>query len=226
MVVRGHFRPPTLVTNDVFRISFAQFKEEPDVDAARAELMAELTLDYLVQANNKIDDNDFLARAEMLCASGRKVIVSNCSNHDALIKYLADYKISQLGLVIGVRELSQLITDKYYQHKDGILLTAFGQLFIKNMRVYAYPALANDLKYLITLDNLPIPEGIEFLVKFLIGNGLIVPVRKYHADILTIIPHDIYHMLKSGKPGWEKFIPGYLADIIKRKQLFGYVTPH
>lgn len=225
MVVRGHFRPPTLVTNDVFRISFDQFRDDPDVDADKAELMAELTLDYLKVEDGEIDDADFLARAEMLCASGRQVIVSDCSNHISLIKYLSDYKISHLGIVIGVRELSELITNKYYQHKDGMLLTEFGQLFVNNMRVYAYPALANDLKHLITLDNLPIPEGIEFLVKFLIGNGLMVPVRNYQEDILTIIPHNIYQMIKNSERGWEKYVPGYLADIIKRKQLFGYVSP-
>jgi len=221
MVVRGHFRPPTLVTSDVFKVSYEQFKNDPEVDDDKAELMAELTLDYL-SWNGDLDERDFLARADMLCASRRKVIVSNCTNHISLIHYLDDFKIPQLGLVIGVRELSTLITEKFLQHENGMLLAEFGQLFTKNLKVFAYPALSDDFKSLITLDNLPIPAGIEFLVKFLIENHFFVPVDKYNEEILSIIPNDIFQKIKSGERDWENFIPRNLADKIKEKNLFGY----
>jgi hypothetical protein len=158
----------------------------------------------------------------MLCAIGQKVIVSNCTNHIGLIHYLDDFRISTLGLVIGVRELSELITNKYEKHKDGMLLAEFGQLFTKNLRVYAYPALADDLKTLITLENLPIPSGIEFLVKFLVENHFIVSVNNYNKEILSIIPRDIFQMIQSGTSGWERFLPNVLAAKIKEKSLFGY----
>ncbi len=220
MVVRGHFRPPTLVTQDVFQISFSQFKASPEVNEKDAQLMAELTLEYLYDKDG-IDDHDYLSRADMLCASGHKVIVSSCSNHVSLIQYLSEFKIANLGLVIGVRELRQLIADKFHEHQDGMLLSEFGQLFTKNLTVYAYPALADNLKNLITLDNMPVPQGIEFLVRFLIENELIVPVEKYNGDILTIIPHNVYQMIQQGEPGWEKYVPEDLGDIIRKKKLFG-----
>ena len=100
MVVRGNFRPPTLVTEDVFKVAFSQFKAEPDVREDKAELMAELTLEFL-SSHGEIRDDDFLSRADMLCAMEKKVIVSNCSNHVSLIHYLWDFKIPHLGLVIG-----------------------------------------------------------------------------------------------------------------------------
>lgn len=221
MVVRGHFRPPTLVTDDVFKVAFDQFVSDPDVEEKNSELMAELTLDYL-SWNGDIDEKDFLDRADMLCASKKKVIVSNCTNHISLIHYLSDFKIPHLGLVIGVRELSNLITDKFETHKNGMLLAEFGQLFTKNLKVFAYPALSDDLKSLITLENLPVPAGISFLVKFLIENHFIVQVEKYNKEILSIIPNDILQMIKSGKSGWEEFIPAVLARTIKDKNLFGH----
>ncbi len=220
MVVRGHFRPPTLVTRDVFKISFEQFKGEQN-DPDRCELMAELTLDYLTQ-DGVIDDADYLARSTMLCASDQKVIVSNCSNHVSLIQYLSDFKIPHLSLVIGVRELAELINHKFNLHEDGMLLTEFGQLFTKNLTVYAYPALSDDLQNLITLDNLPIPHGIEFLVRFLIENNLIIPVKSYNEDMLSIIPHNVYQMIQSGEKGWEMYVPENLGEIIKADKLFGY----
>jgi hypothetical protein len=221
MVVRGHFRPPTLVTSDVFDVAYKQFISDTGIDAENSELMAELTLDYL-GSNGDINDQDFLDRADMLCACHQKVIVSNCTNHIALIHYLDDFRIPTLGLVIGVRELSELITDKYEKHREGMLLAEFGQLFTKNLRVYAYPALSDDLQTLITLENLPIPSGIEFLVKFLIENHFIVSVKKYNEEILSIIPNDIFQMIQSGVAGWERFLPHALAKKIKEKSLFGY----
>ncbi len=221
MVVRGNFRPPTLVTEDVFRVAFDQFCDDPKVDSEHAELMAELTLEHLTR-EGQIKPKDFLARSEMLCAMGHKVIVSDCSNHVSLIQYLADYKIPHLALVIGVRELSKLISEKYHQHADGMLLTEFGQLFTKNIQVYAYPALSDDLTKLITLDNLSIPDGIEFLIKFLVENDFIVPVKKFNQDILSIIPHDVYDMIHQQENGWEKYMPSKLGEIIKQNNLFGY----
>ncbi|MCB0685921.1 MAG: TonB-dependent receptor [Saprospiraceae bacterium] len=221
MVVRGHFRPPTLVTNDVFKVAYRQFKHDAAADASPSELMAGLTLDYL-SGNGELDEKDFLDRADMLCASKKKVIVSNCTNHISLIHYLDDFKIPQLGLVIGVRELSQLISDKFREHENGMLLAEFGQLFTKNLKVYAYPALADDMKSLITIDNLPIPSGISFLVKFLIENHFIVPVEHYNREILSIIPNNVFQMIKNGDRGWEEFISTDLALKIKEQKLFGY----
>jgi len=221
MVVRGNFRPPTLVTNDVFHKAFAEFKAELPEKADEAEIMAELTLEYLGR-DGEISIEDFIARAEMLCAGGRNVIVSNCSNHISLIDYLSAFKIPNLGLVIGVRELSALITEKYQQNKDGELLVAFGQLFTSHIRVYAYPALADDLKTLITIDNLPIPPDTDFLLKFLVEHKLLVPVENYNREILNIIPYNVLHMIENGDEGWVKFCTPKIAEIIKEKNLFGH----
>ena len=220
MVVRGHFRPPTLVTEDVFEVGFEQFKQEPHVNTDKAEIMAELTLEYL-HVDGKIDYEDFQARADMLCAMDKKVIVSNCSNHISLIQYLSDFKIPHLGLLIGVRELSELLVAKYKQHKDGMLLVAFGKLFTSNIKIYAYPALKNNLTELVSLHNLPVPQGINFLMKFLVENNLIVPVNHYNKNILSIIPDNIFQMIQRNESGWEQFVPKKLAETIKEKQLFG-----
>ena len=65
--------------------------------------------------------------------------LSNCENHEMLINYLSDYKISNLGLVIGVLELQKIILDKFNNNQDGRLLASFGELFSQNIKVYVYP---------------------------------------------------------------------------------------
>ena len=220
MVVRGNFRPPTLVTQDVVKSSFEQFLKEDFVDPDRAYNMAEITLDYLQDSNGTIDDKDFLDRTELICALGYKVLVSNCSNHQKLINYLGDYKIKNLGLVIGVRELLEIINDKYHNNQDGRLLVAFGELFTRNIKIYTYPALQDDGETILNTTNLPVPEGIKFLYKHLTDSNQIVDIEDYESDMLYIDPTIVYHNISKGNDGWQNKVPAELVDLIVENKLF------
>jgi hypothetical protein len=193
MVVRGNYRPPTLVSMDVFEASYEQFKNEEEVQADRSFLLAELTLDNLM-VDGKIDTQDFLDRAEALCAIDQTVIISNCGNHQKLINYLSDFKIINLGLVIGVRELMEIINQKYYQNLDGRLLVAFGELFTRNIKIYAYPILQKEEGVILTGNNLPVPEGIKFLYQYLIDSEHIVEVENYNPELLHIYPYKVLEL--------------------------------
>ena len=220
MVVRGNYRPPTLVSMDVFEASYKQFKQEEEVVAEKSILLAELTLDNLM-LNGQIDYSDFLDRAEALCTLGQTVIVSNCSNHQKLINYLSDYKIRNLGLVIGVRELIDIINQKYYQNLDGRLLVAFGELFTRNIKIYAYPILSEENGLVLTGSNLPVPEGIKFLYQYLLESEHIVEVKNYNADLLKIYPQKVLRLIHEGKhEEWSELVPIELAERIKSKKLF------
>lgn len=221
MVVRGNYRPPTLVSLDVIKSSFEQFKAEDEIIPERAYIMTELTLDNLM-IDGEIKQKDFLDRSDLLCAMDQTVIISNCHNHQRLINYLSDFKITKLGLVIGVRELLQIINEKFYQNRDGRLLVAFGELFTRNIQIFAYPALQEGSSELMTGKNLPVPDGIKFLYKYLLNNEHIVEVEDYNEDLLHILPQNVLGMIQSGESGWEKMIPNRLAELIKQKEMFGY----
>jgi hypothetical protein len=221
MVVRGNFKPPTVVTLDVFRSGYEQFKNEPEVETEKCDIAAELTLDYLRKGQGDIDDKDFVERTEMLCALGYKVVVSDCTNHQALINYMEDYKIKTMGLVIGVNELLEIINEKYYQNQDGRLLVAFGELFTRNIKVYAYPALNEDGSHMITAKNLPVPSGITFLYKHLLKSNQIVEVDQYNAELLRILPQNVLELIRSGDKSWENLVPSALVTIIKQNGYFG-----
>lgn len=220
MVVRGHFRPPTLVTLDVMKSSFEQFKSEPDVDPNKSFIVSELTLENLTR-DGRIDHVDYLDRADLLCALGQTYIVSNCSNHQHLINYLADYKIKKLGIVIGVHELLEIINEKYQSNRDGRLLVAFGELFTRNILIYAYPALKNEnSSEIMNAENLPVPEGIRFLYKHLLDSGQIIPVEDYNEENLHIFPHKVFQYIQEGNYLYKTMVPETLAKIIAEKKLF------
>ena len=221
MVVRGNFKPPTLVTLDVIKNSFEQFHSEADIDRENAFIVSEITLDYLREFG-WISDEDFIDRADMLCALGQTVVISNCNNHQSLINYLNDFKIQNLGIVIGVRELLDIINEKYYENQDGRLLVAFGELFTKKVKIYAYPALMRGSRELMTADNLPVPDGIKFLYRHLLDSHQIVKVINYNEDLLHIFPSEVLKEIQSGLPGWEEKLPPVIADMIKEKGSFGF----
>ncbi len=222
MVIRGNFRPPTIVTQDVIAASYAQFKEETKAADAQLNLMMELTMDYLKGQNEDVDEKDFLERADMLSALGHKVLLSDCANHEMLINYLNDYKIANLGLVIGSRELQSIITDKYSQNQDGRLLVAFGELFSQNIRIYAYPAQNQDNNEIMTAENMIVPDGIKFLYQYLLDSGQIVGVKNYNKDILHIYPTDVLKAIKENNSLWENQVSEALVIMIKERGLFGY----
>jgi len=220
IVARGHYRPPTLVSMDVLRSSFKQFKEEEDIEPDQAHIMCELTLEYL-REDGVIKKDDFMDRAKALNAMGVSVIVSNCHSHQRLINYLSEFKIQRLGLVIGARELLEIINEKYYQNMDGRLLVAFGELFTRNIKIYVYPVLTGE-NTLMKGQALPVPEGIKFLYQYLIESQHIVEVEDYNEDLLHIFPRDVLKMIKQGDRGWEKFLPSALAELIKEQGMFGW----
>jgi hypothetical protein len=143
------------------------------------------------------------------------VIVSDCSNHQKLINYLGDYKIKKLGLVIGVRELLDIINEKYHGNQDGRLLVAFGELFTRNIK-----ALKEDGESLLTTGNLPVPEGIKFLYKHLTDSDQIVDVVEYEEEMLYINPSIVYDNIRHGREGWQNKVPKELVDLILDNKLF------
>ena len=221
LVVRGSFRPPTLVNLDMIKTAYDQFRAQPDVDPSNTFVLTEITLDNLRNTAG-LDEKDFLDRASLLCALGQTVVVSNCEQHQKLVRYLADYRISKLGIVLGVRVLLELISEQYYQNMDGQLLEAFGRMFAKAVKIYVYPAMQEGSAELMTSRNMPVPEGVKFLYQHLLDNEQILDVKGYNPDILHIYSKDVLEALQEGAAEWENMVHPKAAKLIKEACLFGY----
>jgi hypothetical protein len=222
LVVRGSFRPVTLVNEDMLKTSFEQFLQESKVNPAKAIMVTEITLDNLRGGEEELDDNDFLDRAELLCAMGQTVMVTNCEEHHRLIKYLSDYRCQNLTMVVGVKILQNMIYQKYNENINGSLLSAFGELFNAQANFYVYPVLQDDNKHLLSAQNLPVPEPMKFLYKYLLDNKQIEDIKDPHPELLHIYSKHVLDMIQSDEQGWEQYVPSKVAAVIKEKFLFGY----
>ncbi|MBK9336423.1 MAG: TonB-dependent receptor [Lewinellaceae bacterium] len=216
LIARGSYKPPTLVQQDMVRCTYAQFTAEPDVDAHQAYFLTEITLENL-RAEGELSERDFLNRAEILCALGQTVILSNCVQHKKLIAYFRDYRVPRIGLALGARKFQNIILETYHQNPDN-LLGAFGELFLRHVRFYVYPARLENGN-LITAHTIDVPKDIHFLYQHLLDHRNVVDVQGVNPDNLHIYHKEVLRMIRSNMPGWEKNVPEDVARLIKEKRL-------
>src|SRR3984957_5977275 len=138
LVERGSFRPVTKVNIDMIQSAHERFASEPEVEPGQVVELMEITMKNLL-ATGKIDLNDFLARADVLAAAGKTVLISDYFEYYRLAAYLTRYTSQPIAVTMGVASLQDLFKEQYYAGLEGGILEAFGKLFTKDLRIYVYP---------------------------------------------------------------------------------------
>jgi hypothetical protein len=226
LVIRGRFRPVTLVNVDMIIKGFRQYKNEPDVEKKDISILVELTLQDLKIDNDEIRDKDFLNRVDILCSMGQNVMISNYYEYYKLVNYLTSFtKKRKIGIILGVFNLNSIFNESYYQNLKGGILEAFGQLFGQNVKLFVYPALEPKTGKLITSKSMEVPDKLIKLYDHLLVNNKIEDIQNARLDILSIISDDVLNRIQSGQAGWEEKVPAKVSKAIKEKNLFDYKVP-
>jgi len=223
LLVRGSFRPLTHVNWDMIQSGTEQFRNDVE-DASRVIQLTEITLQNLNRATelDEIDEVDFLHRADLLAELDQTVVLTQLEDHTELIKYLKDFKVNTVGLIIGVRDLMEIIHKKYKDDKSGNHLEPFGKMFKGNAKFYVYPAHQEGSSEIMTSENMPVPEDIKFLFKYLTEIKQIVDIKNYNEDILHIFSWRVLQKIRLDEEGWEQDVPHKVAELIKKENLFGF----
>jgi hypothetical protein len=219
LTLRGSFRPVTKVNMDMFEKSYEMFIKENKVDKEKTQVIFEITLSNL-RAEGKIDEQDFMDRAKLLCSLGQTVLISNFQEYYKLVEYFSQYSRARMGLAMGVNNLVDIFDEKYYRHLSGGILEAFGKLFYKDLRVYLYP-MENKDGSLTTSENLKVHPRMKELYKFFKYNGKVVDITDFDTSNLSVFSRTVLKMIAEGKNGWEEMLPEGVAKLIKEKSLFG-----
>ncbi|WP_179347873.1 TonB-dependent receptor [Winogradskyella pacifica] len=219
LTLRGSFRPVTKVNMDMFEKSYEMFIKENKVEKEKTQVIFEITLSNL-RAEGKIDEQDFMDRAKLLCSLGQTVLISNFQEYYKLVEYFSQYSRARMGLAMGVNNLVDIFDEKYYRHLSGGILEAFGKLFYKDLRVYLYPMVNNDGS-LTTSENLKVHPRMKELYKFFKYNGKVVDITDYDASNLSVFSRTVLKMIVDNEKGWEKMLPEGVSKLIKEKSLFG-----
>ncbi|TYA71847.1 TonB-dependent receptor [Seonamhaeicola marinus] len=221
LALRGSFRPVTKVNMAMYEKSYEMFVNEKKVEAENTVTVFEITLSNL-RAEGEIDEQDFIDRADLLCALGHSVMISNFKEYYKVVEYFSNYTKARMGLAMGVSNLVDIFDEKYYRHISGGILEAFGKLFFKDLKVYLYPMFDAKTGELITSENLKVYPRMKELYKFFKYNGKVVDIKDYDESIMDIFSRKALDMIDKGEPGWEDMLPEGTADLIKDYRLFGY----
>jgi hypothetical protein len=222
LTLRGSFRPVTKVNMEIYQESRKLFLAEKKVKKENAKIIFEITLANL-RAEGKINERDFLDRAELLCSLGQTVMITNFQEYYRLVDYFSEFTKARMGLAMGVFNLIQIFDEKYYRNISGGILEAFGKLFYKDLKIYLYPLKDLETGEIITSANLKVHPRMKELYKYFKFNGRIVDLNNFNVNILDIFSRNVYKMIANGQSGWEKMLPDdTVVEIIKNKRLFGY----
>jgi hypothetical protein len=233
LVERGSFRPVTHVNVDMLHCARQQFAQhvasrleggkEPEIVS-----LMELTMRNLRStggADGDIDHADFLARADVLAATGATVIISDYFEYYRLAAYFRRYTKMPIGITMGIPSLRELMDETYYVHLEGGILESFGRLFKNDLKLYVYPFLDRSTRQLVNVQKFKVAPGLQSLYEHLVENGYIESLDFYTKDYLPIFSRDVLAKLRDGDPSWEAMVPPEVASLIKERRFFGYREP-
>jgi len=222
LVERGSFRPVTHVNLDMMGCAREKFLADPaNKDKPIVEIM-EITMRNLLSERSVIDRRDFLARADLMCACGFTVMISDFFRYYRLAAYLQTFTQERVGIVMGVPSLIELFDEKYYTDLPGGILESFGRLFKNDLKLFVYPLRRHQLDELATIESIRVPGPLEKLYSYLQERGSFVHLDNFKAEYLEIFSRDVLKRIADGDDAWEPMVPTQVADLIKKRGFFGY----
>jgi hypothetical protein len=197
-----------------------QHRQNPGGAPEDPAVVMEMTLNNLMSGPN-IDHQDFLARAGILGALDKTVMISNYTRFDRVTTYLRQYTQNWIGMVVGIPTLRAIFEEKYYEELEGGILEGLGRLFRGPVKLFAYPTLSCETRQIETAEKITVSPKLEHLYAYLFENGFIEPIRKFSHEQLDFNPGDVLKWIQAGDKTWQSFVPATAAALIERDRLFG-----
>ncbi len=226
LFMRGSFRPVTKVNMDLLNKSKEIFFSDKDINPENSVVSLEITIHNLRSLNENsdedVDDQDFLNRAELLCALGHNVMITGFREYYKFVDFISTQTKKKIRLAMGAYNMMMIFDDQYYKTVDGGIFEAVGRLMNRKTKFYLYPLKNHDTGEIICGNNVNIVEEYSFLFEYFKTKGKFIEIENYDASIMDVLTRDVYEMIRQNKTGWEVLLPEGIADLIKQKKLFGY----
>jgi hypothetical protein len=221
LVERGSFRPPTLVNIDMLNSAHKRFAAELNIAKDQIVELMEITMRNLLVAG-EVDLNDFLARADLLAAAGKTVLISDYYEYYRLAAWLARYTTEPIALTMGTPSVEELFSHERYANLEGGILEGFGKLFTKDLRIYVYPYQDPETKVLRMVEGAEISPHVRSLYRHIVDGGRIKQLNEFDESALHIFSRDVLKRIKAEDSSWVGMVPPEIAELIKKHHFFGY----
>ena len=228
LVQRGTFRPFTLANADILRAARESFGDKLGDERDNVVELVELSMKNLLEAG-KVDYQDFLARADVIAAVGKTVLISDYAQYYRLVGYLQRYTQHPIGIALGVGSLVDVFKEEVRKKLEtelaGGVLEALGRTFRNDTRLFVYPWRDPASGTITSVETLVAPSDIARLQAYLLERGSLSSIQPKKPEYLSIVPADVSRRIQTGDASWEADVPSEVAEVIKTRALFGYKKP-
>jgi hypothetical protein len=221
LLERSRFRPPTRFNVALLDAAQALFLQESGIAPAELVVLSEMTLSSLTEGG-EVDARDFLDRAEILCALGKNVLISNYGAYYRLAQFLFRHTKRPVAIAMGLPSLQAVFDEKYYADLAGGILESFGRMFKHDLRLYVCPQRDSASGALTGVGELQVAPHLRHLYAHLLENGRIRALDTIEPQCLAIFSDQVLDRIRRGERGWETLVPEPVARMIKQRRLFGY----
>jgi len=221
LLLRGHYRPLTNFHMRMLQKASAVFRADPDNKGREIVEVCEITMRNLVR-NRKAGIEDFLDRVDSMGALKRTVMVTNIFRFHRLAQYITQRTKGCVGFVIGVPLLAKMLEEQFYSDLPGGILEAMGRLFLPGVKLLVQPGYDPTHGAFVTGNTLTVPEPVREIYAYLVRTRRIVDLAGPAEDLPPCSSSEILRNIRAGKKGWERNVPAPVANLIRRRRLFGY----
>lgn len=222
LILRGSFRPPTLVYKDMFKAGKAAFVKDLEGEEKENIIeLAEISMNQLLERGD-VKSSDFLARVDLLAALEQPVLISNFENLSELSFFLTEANKSYaIGHVTGVYNFRDLFKSEEGKKNPGSILEKLGKLFGRKTKLLVYPAEDdNNPENLLSSKEVDIDPSFNYLIEYLRENNFLEDVTEYNTEVSHIWSRTVLKMIQEGQKGWEEMVPAPVVKGIQKKKLF------
>jgi len=210
---RGTFDPITRLNLDMLDQGKKAFAKDFGVESQGHMEICEITMhNLLCMEDCTVEYDNFLARASVLQALGKNVLISKYAEFHRLSAFLSRHTQMPVGIVLGLSLFEELFNERWYTDLEGGLLEAFGRLFRNKVRLYVYPVGDPLTGKVRTAHHARVSREQQHLLDYMLTTGCVHVIKEGLEDCLFNSSASIRKMIQDGDSQWRAFVPEIVLE--------------
>jgi hypothetical protein len=204
---RGSFDPITKLNLDMIERGQSAFQADFGDEARDNIEILEITMHNLLAGGAEVPDTEFLARADILQALGKNVLISKYPEFHRVSAYLSRHTQSPIGIVLGLPLFQELFNERWCSDLEGGLLEAFGRLFKNQVRVYVYPMGDPMTGKVRGVESAHVTPEQKHLLRYLIETKCVRALEEPNQEFLFHTSAEVRNMIHARDANWQSLVP-------------------
>lgn len=209
---RGSFDPITRLNLDMIERGQIAFQADFGDEARDNIEILEITMHNLLAGGDEVPDSDFLARADILQALGKNVLISRYPEFHRVSRFLARHTQCPIGIVLGLPLFEELFNERWCTDLEGGLLESFGRLFKNKVRLYVYPMGEPMCGSILGADQARLSAEKKHLLRHLVSTGCVRSIDVPSQEFLFHTSAEVRKMVHDRDPHWQSLVPDIVLN--------------